>query len=368
LNPTNGTSTGEHDAVTLSVAISGLAANTYDATITISASGATNTPRTVSVSLTIGSATTVTTIAYSPLSFSFSATEGGANPSNQTLDIWNSGSGTLNWSVSDNANWLTLNPTNGTSTGEHDAVTLSVAISGLAADTYNATITISALGATNTPQTVPVSLTINPAVPPELPGTYKFSVEYSDSEGNTMTMDYWMKEGKARVDWNWTAPGEEETTAIFISDGNFDWYYVPDANMAYKYLPGHGMNPGTSYVYWFTGYYYGYMSEGEMLAAMQAACDASPECASVSIAGEETILGENCTKFTWNETDGSQGIFWISQAHGWLWKWQYYDASEDVTATMQFTDVDLNPTISDAIFDVDQVFAPGTTIIDMTGF
>jgi outer membrane lipoprotein-sorting protein len=369
LDPTNGTSTGEHDAVTLSVDISGLAADTYNATITISASGATNTPQTVSVSLTISTAAIVKTIAYSPLSFSFTATEGGANPEDQTLEIWNSGSGTLNWSVSDNADWLTLDPTNGTSTGEHDAVTLSVDISGLAADTYNATITISASGATNTPQTVSVSLTINPALPPELPGTYSYSIEYSDSEGNTMTMDYWVKEGKARADWHWTTSGEEEATIIFISDGNFDWYYLPDENIAYKYLLGHGMNPGTAYVSWFTGYYYGYMSEGSILAAMQAACAAEPGvCASVSSAGQETILGENCTKFTWNETDGSYWSVWISTSSGWLVKWESYNADTGVTDTMQFTNVDLNPTISDAIFDVDQVFAPGYTVEDMTAY
>jgi hypothetical protein len=102
------------------------------------------------------------TIARGPSSFSFSATQGGSNPSSQTLSIWNSGGGTLSWSVSDSASWLTLSPTSGSSTGETDSVTLSVSISGLSAGSYSGTITISASGATNTPQTVPVSLTMNP--------------------------------------------------------------------------------------------------------------------------------------------------------------------------------------------------------------
>jgi hypothetical protein len=41
-------------------------------------------------------------------------------------------------------------------------VTASVNISGLAAGTYNGTITISATGATNTPVNLPVTLTVNP--------------------------------------------------------------------------------------------------------------------------------------------------------------------------------------------------------------
>lgn len=106
------------------------------------------------------------TIAFSPSSFSFSATEGGASPPGQTLSIWNSGGGILNWSVSDNATWLTLSPTSGSSTGEKGNVAVSVDISGMNPGSYWATITISAEGATNTPQTIPVSLTINLATNP----------------------------------------------------------------------------------------------------------------------------------------------------------------------------------------------------------
>ena len=101
-------------------------------------------------------------IGYSPSSFSFTAEEGGANPSDQTLSIWNAGTETLNWSVSDDAAWLSLDPTSGSSTGETDTVTLSVDISGMSAGDYDADITITAPGATNTPVTVPVSLTIAP--------------------------------------------------------------------------------------------------------------------------------------------------------------------------------------------------------------
>lgn len=100
------------------------------------------------------------TIDYSPSSFSFSATQGGSNPSSQTLSIRNSGGGALDWSVSDDAGWLSLSPTSGSSTGETDSVAVSVSISGMSVGSYSATITISASEATNTPQTVPVSLTI----------------------------------------------------------------------------------------------------------------------------------------------------------------------------------------------------------------
>ncbi len=159
LSPASGSSTGEHDNVTLSVNISGRTAGTYSATITITDPNATNSPQTVPVSLNI-TAVPKPTISFSPSSFTFSATEGGSNPANQTLEIWNSGSGTLNWSVSDNATWLSLSPASGSSTGEQDSVILSVNTSGMTVGTYTATITISASGATNTPQTLTVNLTI----------------------------------------------------------------------------------------------------------------------------------------------------------------------------------------------------------------
>jgi len=96
-----------------------------------------------------------------PSSLNFNAQQGGANPASQTLSVWNSGGGTLTWAASDNADWLILSPSKGSSTGEIDNMTLSVDISGMDAGTYAAVITISASGAANTPQTVVVNLAIN---------------------------------------------------------------------------------------------------------------------------------------------------------------------------------------------------------------
>jgi len=164
LSPTSGSSTGETDDVTVSVNINGMSAGEYDGTITITAPGASNTPQTVPVHLSI-TAAEVPTIDYSPSSFSFEAEEGGADPASETLGIWNAGTGTLTWSVSDDAAWLSLSPTSGSSTGETDNVTVSVDINGMSAGGYDADITITAPGATNSPVTVPVSLTISEPLP-----------------------------------------------------------------------------------------------------------------------------------------------------------------------------------------------------------
>ena len=65
------------------------------------------------------------TIDYRPHNLCLSARQG-TNPSDQTLEIWNSSGGILYWSVSSNVSWLSLTPTSGTSTGEVDYVTVSV--------------------------------------------------------------------------------------------------------------------------------------------------------------------------------------------------------------------------------------------------
>ena len=98
------------------------------------------------------------TIGVSPSSFSFSATAGGANPANQSLSITNVGAGTLTWSATSNQSWLSVSPTSGTAPS---TATVSANITGLAAGTYSGAITISATGATNTPVTVPVTLTVS---------------------------------------------------------------------------------------------------------------------------------------------------------------------------------------------------------------
>jgi Subtilase family/Viral BACON domain len=105
------------------------------------------------------------TIGVSPASLSFTATAGGGNPANQTINITNTGAGTLDWTASDDAPWLTVSPASGVAPS---TLTASVDITGLAAGTFNGTITISATGATNSPVSVPVTLTVNGAGGTEL--------------------------------------------------------------------------------------------------------------------------------------------------------------------------------------------------------
>jgi hypothetical protein len=104
-------------------------------------------------------ATSTPTISRSPSSLSASCSQGSNAPS-QTFEVWNSGGGTLSYALGTTASWVSCTPASGTSTGESDPITVSYSTSGLAAGTYSATITIAAAGASNSPQTVPVTLNV----------------------------------------------------------------------------------------------------------------------------------------------------------------------------------------------------------------
>jgi len=168
-NPTSGSSTGELDLVDVSVDIAGMSDGDYSANITITADGADNSPWVVPVSLHIDPWTSQ--ISFDPESLSFTAVEGGSNPAPETLEIWNSGVDTLHWTLSDDADWLSGNPTSGSSTGTNDTtvVTVSVNATGMSAGNYSASITVTADGVSNSPQTVPVSLYVGKIAPPPQP-------------------------------------------------------------------------------------------------------------------------------------------------------------------------------------------------------
>jgi len=112
------------------------------------------------------------TISVSPDNLTFNAIEAGENPPDQTLEVCNSESGTLDWSLTDNAGWLSENPMSGSlGADECEGVTVSVDVTVMAAGDYSATITI-----TGSPTvTIAVSLHIESAAPPVEPANLSVS-------------------------------------------------------------------------------------------------------------------------------------------------------------------------------------------------
>jgi hypothetical protein len=141
--------------VTISVTTGFLTAGTYNGVVALHATGTPSVTIPVTFTVTPGTTTASTILNLSPSSLSYAATQGAANPTNQNISLTNSG-GTLNWTVNDDASWLTVSPASGSGSS---TLTTSVNTAGLTIGTYNGTLTVSATGIS--PKTVPVTLTVN---------------------------------------------------------------------------------------------------------------------------------------------------------------------------------------------------------------
>ena len=175
LSPGSGTNAG---TVTVTPSTTGLAAGTYTTDITVTAAGAGGSPKNVPVTLTVDPPPPVLTL--SATSLSFSGTAGTADPADKTFSVSNTGGGTLNWSASESASWLSLSPGSGTNAG---TVTVTAAIAGLTFGTYTTDITVSAPGATGSPKTVSVTLTLDPPPTPPVLSSSPASLSFGGQQG-----------------------------------------------------------------------------------------------------------------------------------------------------------------------------------------
>jgi len=152
-------SAGAPQTLTIGVNASGLAAGTYPGTIVIAAPGALDAPQTVGVTLILSVAPV---IAFSPLSLTFDAPAGGANPAPKDLSLSNQGDGIMAWTAASDATWLIVSPTfDSLGSGASEVLTVRVDTTSLAEGTYMAAVHLASGTASNSPQTVPVTLNVN---------------------------------------------------------------------------------------------------------------------------------------------------------------------------------------------------------------
>jgi Viral BACON domain/Fibronectin type III domain len=95
----------------------------------------------------------------SPTAMTFQAVQGGTNPPSQTVNVSKMNNRQTNWTVTDNATWVTVSPEVGTITSTAQFA-VAVNTAGLAAGTYTATVTIKVVKGGSA--SVPVTLTVAP--------------------------------------------------------------------------------------------------------------------------------------------------------------------------------------------------------------
>jgi hypothetical protein len=92
---------------------------------------------------------------------SFTATQGGASLSSQTLQVKNSGIGTLSYAISCDIDFVSVSPAGGSSTDNVIEHTVTVDIRGISEGNYSGNITISDPSAGNSPYTVSVTVEVS---------------------------------------------------------------------------------------------------------------------------------------------------------------------------------------------------------------
>lgn len=156
VDSSSGTAITEADQITVIYTTNDLSADTYYGTITITDGSASNSPLTISVTLTVDSQSTIS-LETTTLSESLAAGASGTG----SFTVANSGGGTLSYTLSEPALWLSLSTTSGTVATEEDEIHVTYDATGLFNGTYNTTITVSSANATNSPQNIDVTLSVS---------------------------------------------------------------------------------------------------------------------------------------------------------------------------------------------------------------
>ncbi|HLG93411.1 MAG TPA: BACON domain-containing carbohydrate-binding protein, partial [candidate division Zixibacteria bacterium] len=201
--------------ITVSITRTNLPPNTYSGKLTITGN-ASNSPQEVTVTYTVTAPITAT-IAFSPPSFNFNADQDGSLPLSETLQVSNSGGGTLNWNISSNANWLSATPASGTAPSN---ITVSITRTNLPPNTYSGKLTITG-NATNSPQEVPVTYTVSappqPAVISLSPASFGFGAEQNGSLPLSQNLEITNTGGGSL---NWSVSSKHNSTWLSAGPAN----------------------------------------------------------------------------------------------------------------------------------------------------
>ena len=186
VNIINGTSTGEQDNITVTVDFSSFDSgetNTY--VITISGDDDT---KTLSI---IATAEEELEASLSILPTSLTIDE---PTTTGNFEVWNSGDpgSTLNYTITENCDWLSVYPPSGNSTGEHDNITVTVDFSSFdSGETKTCIITIDGAGDTKT-----VTVTATTEEAPSIPPIDPYPSDESSGVETTLTLIWSTESGQ----------------------------------------------------------------------------------------------------------------------------------------------------------------------------
>ena len=139
----------------------------YDGKQVISATDATNTQGMIALdvsnqpiaftNINVTGIASAGAFASTPSTLNFAAVTGGANPSPQNVQVASTGAGNVAFSSNASAPWILVSPPTGATP---QTVQVAANATGLAAGNYSGTVSLTSLGAANSPQTINVNLAV----------------------------------------------------------------------------------------------------------------------------------------------------------------------------------------------------------------
>jgi hypothetical protein len=175
---------------------------------------------------------TLGTISVNRSGLSFGVSTSGAATGAQDILIGKDGTGDIDWSVIDDADWLDCSPSTGTNSGR---VEVSVNAAGLSAGTYTGTLTVSAPNASNSPQTVDVTLVVYDANTTAVPfGSFETPAEGSVVSGSVPVTGWVLDDIEVE---SVKIYREESSNLVYIGDAVLVEGARPDVENAYPNYP-----------------------------------------------------------------------------------------------------------------------------------
>ncbi|MBN1672702.1 MAG: fibronectin type III domain-containing protein [Kiritimatiellae bacterium] len=262
-------------------------------------------------------------IAVSTTSITVSCEQGQYAP-DQTFQVWNDGTGTLQYNAVETSSTMEIAPTSGSSTGSANRNTHTVSFprNDLAAGTYNRTITVEddGSGAANGPVTIAVAITITepqqqpPAPPSGLTAAAKSST---------------------RVDLAWTDNSGDETR--FKIDrrrsGTTTWARIAEPAANTTAYADTGLSPETKYYYQVKAYNAAGNSPYSNLADATTPADAVPQAPAAPGALNATAKSATRVDLAWADNSGDETCFKIDRRQSGTTVWiRIAQPAADVTS------------------------------------
>lgn len=197
----SGASSGTgNGSVTLAFNISGRAVGTYNDTLRFTASGFSNSPLDVPITLTISAAGSPV-ITVTPTTLTFAAVQGGGNPSSQNVAV-TVANGPVTVSVADNQTYCAASTSSFTGSASATNVSISMTTGALTAGSYPCTVTFSATGATDKTVAVTFNVSAPSSITLNLGSVTNFETTVGGNAPDTKTLTFSSPGGTLD---NWTS-------------------------------------------------------------------------------------------------------------------------------------------------------------------